>query len=43
MDLSKMMNKIDLHKYETVKEFMDDIELIVSNCLEYNPDKNPAG
>ena len=43
MDLSTMMHKIDLHQYETAKDFMDDIELIVSNCLEYNPDKDPAG
>jgi len=38
-----MMHKVDLHQYETAKDFMDDVELIVSNCLEYNPDKDPAG
>ena len=43
MDLSTMMSKIDLHKYQTVKEFMNDIELICSNALEYNPDKDPQG
>ena len=43
MDLSTMMSRIDLHKYQCVKEFMADIELICSNALEYNPDKDPQG
>ena len=43
MDLSMMMSKIDLHKYETVDQFLQDINLIVSNALEYNPDKDPQG
>lgn len=37
------MSKIDLHRYQTVKAFLDDINLICSNALEYNPDKTPAG
>ncbi|CAH1772433.1 unnamed protein product [Owenia fusiformis] len=41
MDLSTMMSKIDLHKYQTVKDFLDDIDLIRSNALEYNPDRHP--
>lgn len=41
MDLSTMMSKIDLHQYQSVKEFLEDIELICTNALEYNPDKDP--
>lgn len=43
MDLSTMMGKIDLHHYTTTSAFMDDIFLICSNALEYNPDKGPTG
>ncbi|XP_044149184.1 ATPase family AAA domain-containing protein 2 [Bufo gargarizans] len=42
MDLSTVISKIDLHKYQTVKEYLKDIDLICSNALEYNPDKNPG-
>ncbi|GCB74482.1 hypothetical protein scyTo_0003572 [Scyliorhinus torazame] len=42
MDLSTMMMKIDNHKYETVKDFLIDINLICSNALEYNPDTVPG-
>ncbi|XP_069776370.1 ATPase family AAA domain-containing protein 2-like isoform X2 [Narcine bancroftii] len=42
MDLSTVMSNIDLHKYMTVKEYLYDIELICSNALEYNPDRDPA-
>nr|CAB3224058.1 ATPase family AAA domain-containing protein 2 [Phallusia mammillata] len=38
MDLSTMVTKIDQHKYGNVKNFLDDIDLICSNALEYNPD-----
>ena len=37
MDMSTMMSKIDLYKYETVRDFLKDIDLIASNALEYNP------
>lgn len=43
MDLSTVMTKIDTHKYLTVKDFLVDIDLICSNALEYNPDKDPGG
>ncbi|XP_073488315.1 ATPase family AAA domain-containing protein 2 [Aquarana catesbeiana] len=42
MDLSTVISKIDLHKYHTVKEYLKDIDLICSNALEYNPDKDPG-
>ncbi|XP_056378682.1 ATPase family AAA domain-containing protein 2 [Hyla sarda] len=42
MDLSTVISKIDLHKYQTVKEYLKDIDLICSNALEYNPDKDPG-
>ena len=38
-----MMSKIDLCKYETVDDFLQDIELICSNALEYNPDHTMYG
>ncbi len=43
MDFSTMMSKIDLHQYQTVKSFLDDIDLIVRNALEYNPDSDVHG
>lgn len=43
MDLSTVMTKIDTHKYLTAKDFLVDIDLICSNALEYNPDKDPGG
>ncbi|XP_062912238.1 ATPase family AAA domain-containing protein 2-like isoform X1 [Mobula hypostoma] len=42
MDLSTVMSNIDLHKYMTAKEYLHDVELICSNALEYNPDRDPA-
>ncbi|XP_030627086.1 ATPase family AAA domain-containing protein 2B isoform X1 [Chanos chanos] len=42
MDLSTIMTKIDTHKYTTAKDFLLDIDLICSNALEYNPDKDPG-
>lgn len=43
MDLGTMMSKIDLHRYQTAKSFLDDVSRICLNALEYNPDKTPAG
>lgn len=43
MDLSTVLSKIDLHQYLTAGDFLEDIDLICSNALEYNPDKDPAG
>ncbi|XP_034006350.1 ATPase family AAA domain-containing protein 2B isoform X2 [Trematomus bernacchii] len=42
MDLSTIMTKIDTHQYLRVKDFLGDIDLICSNALEYNPDKDPG-
>ncbi|XP_028253040.1 ATPase family AAA domain-containing protein 2B isoform X2 [Parambassis ranga] len=42
MDLSTVMTKIDTHKYLTAKDFLVDVDLICSNALEYNPDKDPG-
>lgn len=41
MDLSTVITKIDKHNYLTAKDFLKDIDLICSNALEYNPDKDP--
>lgn len=43
MDLSTIITKIDKHNYLTSKDFLKDIDLICSNALEYNPDKDPGG
>lgn len=43
MDLSTVMTKIDTHQYLTAKDFLADVDLISSNALEYNPDKDPGG
>ncbi|MFT7816173.1 ATPase family AAA domain-containing protein 2 isoform X3 [Arapaima gigas] len=42
MDLSTVLSKIDLHQYVTVKDFLDDVDLIWQNALEYNPDTDPS-
>ncbi|XP_053289105.1 ATPase family AAA domain-containing protein 2 isoform X3 [Pleuronectes platessa] len=43
MDLSTVLSKIDLHRYGAVKEFVQDVDLIWQNALEYNPDRDPSG
>ncbi|XP_048363964.1 ATPase family AAA domain-containing protein 2 isoform X1 [Sphaerodactylus townsendi] len=42
MDLSAVISKIDLHQYLTAKDYLKDIDLICSNALEYNPDRDPG-
>ncbi|NXP45016.1 ATAD2 protein, partial [Heliornis fulica] len=42
MDLSTVLSKIDSHQYVTARDFLRDINLICSNALEYNPDKDPG-
>ncbi|XP_031438044.1 ATPase family AAA domain-containing protein 2B isoform X2 [Clupea harengus] len=42
MDLSHIMTRIDTHKYLVAKDFLADVDLICSNALEYNPDKDPG-
>ncbi|XP_053183237.1 ATPase family AAA domain-containing protein 2-like isoform X2 [Scomber japonicus] len=42
MDLSTVITNIDRHKYGTVKEFLQDVDLIWQNALEYNPDRDPS-
>uniref|UniRef100_A0A8D0G8R7 ATPase family AAA domain-containing protein 2 n=1 Tax=Sphenodon punctatus TaxID=8508 RepID=A0A8D0G8R7_SPHPU len=42
MDLSTVISKIDLHQYLTAKDYLRDIDLICSNALEYNPDRDPG-
>jgi hypothetical protein len=43
MDLSSMMDKIDQHRYDSVSAFLDDINLIMNNALEYNPNRDLTG
>ncbi|XP_050522030.1 ATPase family AAA domain-containing protein 2-like isoform X2 [Daktulosphaira vitifoliae] len=40
MDLETVMSKIDKHCYVCARDFLDDIDLIVRNALEYNPEKS---
>lgn len=40
MDLETMMTKIDMHCYLCARDFLDDIDLICGNALEYNPDRS---
>mgnify|MGYP004576967471 CR=1 FL=1 len=40
MDLETMMTKIDMHCYLCARDFLDDIDLICKNALEYNPDRS---
>nr|XP_026495936.1 ATPase family AAA domain-containing protein 2-like isoform X1 [Vanessa tameamea]XP_026495937.1 ATPase family AAA domain-containing protein 2-like isoform X1 [Vanessa tameamea] len=42
MDLETIMTKVDLHKYNCAKEFLDDVDLICANALEYNPDRTSS-
>ncbi|KAL7298439.1 hypothetical protein TKK_0008227 [Trichogramma kaykai] len=42
MDLETMMTKIDMHLYMCARDFLDDVDLICANALEYNPARNPA-
>uniref|UniRef100_A0A1X7TLY5 Bromo domain-containing protein n=1 Tax=Amphimedon queenslandica TaxID=400682 RepID=A0A1X7TLY5_AMPQE len=41
MDLSSVMKKIDEHRYNVPKEWLNDIDLITCNALEYNPEHDP--
>lgn len=43
MDLNSMLNKIDNEMYQTAREFLDDVDLIWRNALEYNPDSDTTG
>ncbi|CAN9514080.1 unnamed protein product [Ophioblennius macclurei] len=42
MDLSTILTRVDLHKYGTVKEYLEDVNLIWKNVLEFNQDKGPS-
>ncbi|XP_034552830.1 ATPase family AAA domain-containing protein 2-like isoform X2 [Notolabrus celidotus] len=42
MDLSTVLSNVDRHKYGTVKEFLQEVDLIWQNALEYNPDRDPS-
>ena len=41
MDLTTISHKIDCHQYSTCEQYLADIELITSNALKYNPDRDP--
>lgn len=36
MNLTYIQTKVNNKSYETLQEFLDDVELIVTNCLKYN-------
>uniref|UniRef100_A0A5K3F5T6 Bromo domain-containing protein n=2 Tax=Mesocestoides corti TaxID=53468 RepID=A0A5K3F5T6_MESCO len=41
MDLGTVRDKIDAHRYTSVREFAKDLELIYKNALNYNPPNVP--
>jgi hypothetical protein len=41
-DFEAMMTKLNSSNYFSAKEFLDDIHLIYSNCLAYNPHKTES-
>ena len=43
MTFSIMLEKVNKHCYSCVKQFTQDIDLIVSNALLYNPDHTVQG
>jgi hypothetical protein len=43
MTFSMMLEKVDKHGYTCVKQLIQDIDLIVSNALLYNPDHTTQG
>eukprot|EP00111_Clytia_hemisphaerica_P018767 TCONS_00055493-protein len=40
MDLSTVMTRINAHHYNSCTHYLQDIDLITNNCLEYNPDRD---
>jgi hypothetical protein len=41
MDLQKVTDKLADKVYTTLNAFLEDINLIVSNAIEYNPESDP--
>lgn len=41
LDLQKVENKIDTHKYNTLSEFIGDMTKIFDNCRYYNAKESP--
>jgi hypothetical protein len=37
MDFGTMSNKLNASQYQTMEEFKDDVELVLSNCRLFNP------
>ena len=36
MDFSTMRDKLNMHKYRCIEEFIKDIQLVFNNCFRYN-------
>jgi len=43
MDFGTIKKKLTDHVYMTCKEFVDDVELVFSNCINYNGEKTEFG
>ena len=41
MDLANILHRIDCHYYNTCAQYLADVDLITSNALKYNPDRDP--
>ncbi|KAI1794092.1 hypothetical protein LXA43DRAFT_997618 [Ganoderma leucocontextum] len=39
MDLGTMEHKLDTNQYRDMDEFLDDAQLVVDNCRQYNPEE----
>ena len=43
MNLTYIQNKVNKKSYESLQEFLEDVDLIIRNALKYNPDpENPV-
>ncbi|KAK1734675.1 bromodomain-containing protein [Skeletonema marinoi] len=40
MNLTYIQNKVNKKSYDSLQEFLEDVDLIVRNALKYNPDPN---
>lgn len=41
MDLETLENNVQNHKYQSIAQFLDDVELIYTNCCKFNGLDNP--
>jgi bromodomain-containing factor 1 len=42
MDLGTIAQRLDAKKYSSVSKFVQDVELVFSNCMLFNADGSPV-